>query len=114
MRSGILPRMGHFAALIYLDGVLVLGGTLAPPVADLTTAQYNLLTVIDALPDGTVFDAALIGWLLLEMPEAEAARQLDELVAAGHLVSGGRGAAPGAHAHLRTGERDSMAATYCS
>jgi hypothetical protein len=55
-------------------------------VADLTLAQSAVLTVIDALPDGTVVDAALIAWLL-EMPEAEAARRLDELVAAGHLVS---------------------------
>ena len=58
----------------------------AAPVADLTLAQSAVLTVIDALPDGTVVDAALIAWLL-EMPEAEAARRLDELVAAGHLVS---------------------------
>ena len=57
----------------------------AAPVADLTLAQSAVLTVIDALPDGTVVDAALIAWLL-EMPEAEATRRLDELVAAGHLV----------------------------
>ena len=55
-------------------------------MADPTASQRNLLTVIDALPEGTVFNVALIAWLL-EISEAEATRRLDELVAAGHLVS---------------------------
>jgi hypothetical protein len=43
-------------------------------VADLTLPQSAILTVIDALPDGTIFDAALIAWLL-QMPEAEVTRR---------------------------------------
>jgi hypothetical protein len=49
-------------------------------------AHDAILTVIDCLPPGTLISAALVAWLL-GMSEAEAARLLDELVAARCLVS---------------------------
>lgn len=48
-------------------------------------AHYAVLTVLDSLPKGTPIDPLLVAWLL-EMPDVEAARLLDELEALGYLV----------------------------
>lgn len=56
---------------------------------DLTPAHDAVLAVIDWLPDGVAADAALVA-KLLDVPEAAAARLLDELEAAG-CVAGATG-----------------------
>jgi hypothetical protein len=55
-------------------------------VTALTAAHFAVLTVLENLPTDVVADAALVAWLL-EMPEAEVTRLLDELVALGCLLS---------------------------
>jgi DNA-binding IclR family transcriptional regulator len=53
---------------------------------ELTPAHDAVLAVIDWLPDGVAADAALVA-KLLDVPEAEAARLLDQLEAAGCVAS---------------------------
>jgi DNA-binding MarR family transcriptional regulator len=55
-------------------------------IADLTPAHDAVLALLDWLPEDTEADAELIAELL-GVPETEAATLLDELEAAGYLVS---------------------------
>jgi DNA-binding IclR family transcriptional regulator len=55
-------------------------------VADLTPAHDAVLALLDWLPEDVEADAGLVADLL-GVPEAEAAQLLDELEAAGDLVS---------------------------
>ena len=57
-----------------------------PSTRRLTAVHEAILTVFQALPQGVRVDAVRLAWFL-DMPEGEAAQALDELEAAGFLIS---------------------------